>query len=76
MKRRKRRLKGRCYFCGDPTLSEWYCREHLWAEGLPITPASTSPLGKLTREHVFWMERMTPEQIIALAGYVDEEVAA
>ena len=28
-----RRLHGRCYFCGDPTIGKWFCAAHLWAQG-------------------------------------------
>ena len=71
-----RRLPGRCYFCGDPTVSEWFCATHLWAEGLATSVKTVNGLEKVTREHAFWIERFTPEQIVELASHIDQEAAA
>lgn len=32
-----RRIPGRCYLCGDPCASYWFCIAHLWAEGILVT---------------------------------------
>ena len=67
-----RRLPGRCYFCGDPTVGDWYCAAHLWAgEGLERAGEITNAIEHVTREHAFWIERFTPTQIVELASYLE-----
>lgn len=72
-----RRIPDRCYFCGDPTVNEWFCAAHLWAGVGDLAPDQVEGLEHVTREHVFWIERFTPTQIVELAGYLEtNEVAA
>jgi hypothetical protein len=64
-----RRLPGRCYFCGDPCASFWFCAEHLWAQGLVVDPGQG--LDYLSPEHRWWIERVSKEQIVEIGGYLE-----
>lgn len=66
-----RRLPGRCYFCGDPSVGEWFCAAHLWAGDEPLSPVLANGLEHVTRYHAYWLKRFTPEQILELAGYLE-----
>lgn len=65
-----RRIPDRCYLCGDPTASEWFCAAHLWAAGTELSSEVANGIEHITKDHAFWIERFTPQQIVELAGYV------
>lgn len=71
-----RRIPNRCYLCGDPTVDEWFCVAHLWAVGCQHSPQIENGLGKITREHAFWVERLAPQQIVELASHLNPEGVA
>lgn len=65
-----RRLAGRCYLCGDPCSEDgWFCRGHTWAGSL--AGVTENGIKKLTRDHAFWIERLTPDQVVDLAAYLE-----
>jgi hypothetical protein len=72
----ERRLPDRCYLCGEPSFTEWFCVAHLWATSVPKEPPSANGLAKITHEHAFWIKRLTPQQIVDLAGYLGPAEAA
>ena len=65
-----RRLDG-CYLCGDPAVDGWHCAGHLWAS-VPSKrrDVSATALEYVHREHAYWVERFTPEQVVELAEAV------
>lgn len=68
-----RRIPDRCYFCGDPTMGEWFCVEHVWALGVPgCVPGQ---LAEFTKEHAYWLDKLTPAQILDAAAYLSEAAA-
>jgi len=70
-----RRLPDNCYLCGDPAVDGWHCVAHLWASS-PNRPVPSNGIERITREHAFWIERFTPEQIVELAGYLERNGVA
>lgn len=64
----KRRLPHNCYLCGDPAVDGWHCAGHLWASP-PSKRRDVNGrfLEHVTKEHAYWIERFTPEQVVELA---------
>jgi hypothetical protein len=57
-------------------MGEWFCAAHIWALGVP--GVFKNGLETFTREHAYWIEKLTPEQIVQAAGYLEptkDEVA-
>lgn len=72
-----RRLPGLCYLCGDPAATGWFCLAHVWAgRDLPELATKENGLTRITSEHAFWIDRLTPTQIVDLAGYLEPAEAA
>ena len=68
---RPAQFKGRCYFCGDPAVGEWFCAAHLWAGDATQSGVSANGMEHVTRYHTYWLKRFTPEQIVELAGCLE-----
>jgi hypothetical protein len=66
---RPAQFKGRCYFCGDPAVGQWFCAAHLWAGDVPGVRANG--IEHVTRYHAYWLKRFTPQQIVELAGCLE-----
>ena len=67
---RPAQFKGRCYFCGDPAVGEWFCATHLWAGDGREFGVSANGVEHVTRYHAYWLKRFTPQQIIELGSYL------
>lgn len=65
-----RRIRGRCYLCGDPVVGKWFCAAHLWAGDANHLGVSTNGMEHVTRYHAYWLKRFTPQQIVELASYL------
>lgn len=65
-----RRIRGRCYFCGDPAVGKWFCAAHLWAGDATQSGVSENGMEHVTRYHAYWLKRFTPSQIVELASYL------
>ena len=52
-------------------MGEWFCVAHIWALGVP--GVVTNNLAEFTKEHAFWIDKLTPEQIVAAASYITPE---
>ena len=64
-----RRIPGRCYFCGDPSVG-WYCEAHGWARGLVLSEQES--IDVLTPEQRWWMTRFSRDQIVDMGGYLEQ----
>lgn len=64
-----RRIPGRCYFCGDPCVTFWFCTEHLWAQGLVIDARFGEDY--LTTEHRWWITRFSREEIAEMGAHLE-----
>jgi hypothetical protein len=79
-----RRLPGLCYLCGEPVANEWFCPAHLWASSLKGQPgyltngrsASDGRMAHLGRFHAYWIDRLPPEEVVALARHIGPMGAA
>ena len=58
-------------------MGEWFCAAHIWAAGVP--GVVKNGIETFTQEHAYWLDKLTPEQIVTAAAYlapIETEVAA